>query len=266
MIDTDLSKGPHFSPVGSAKLVLQILIWGVFGVIYNIYSKEALDILPEPITLGLLQLTVGSVIVLITWSISPPLIAMHDARSSVYIAVCHLFGSIGTLLSMHFSSVGFTHIVKAGEPIATAFFSYTLGSRRYSAKTYSTLLLIVAGIGVASANEMRFSLAGLISSSLAAIFYPLRIVLSKKIFDSSTSAVTARSLFRLITVLSTALAVPLLCFDANSVGGTTSMNSILSMTSNHKLLFLIIVSGASFHIYSEVSGILLNVIAVYSLI
>lgn len=235
------------------KLAVLILIWGVFGVIYNIYSKEALQKLPLPIFLGLLQLSTGTTFVVITWIASAPAKEARNLNKVIPIAICHAVGSLGTLISMNFSSVGFTHIVKSGEPIATAVLSYCLTSKQYSIVTYSTLLLIVFGIGLASANELNFSLAGFLSSGVAAVFYPLRIVLSKKMVSNPDAALCAKSLFRVVTILSTALAVPLCVFDI-FFGETQEKISLLTvLTNDRRLLFLILSSGASFHIYTEVS-------------
>lgn len=227
-----------------------VVIWGLFGVTYNIYSKEALEIVHAPLCLGFFQLCVGSSIVLLTWAVSPPSIAVKDSYKYVPIAACHLIGSFGTIVSMNFSSVGFTHIVKAGEPIATAFFSYMLSSRMYSAFTYGTLLLIVVGISLASANELKFSYTSLISSSIAAVFYPFRIVLSKKAGEVPSMGLSGKILFRLLTVLANALAVPLLAYDIFVSDNLTNMIDML--LKDDKLIFLVLLSGASFHIYSEV--------------
>ena len=141
-------------------ICMLVVAWGIFGVLYNILSKKILQEVPMPMVIGLLQLFVCSTVVFVTWLLSPPPSVRWSNHTYGVIAGCHSIGMLATLYSIAHSSVGFTHIIKSGEPIATAAFSWALTPTRYSHATYSTLVIIVIGIALSSAKDLSFTWEG----------------------------------------------------------------------------------------------------------
>lgn len=242
---------------------LYFIVWYSFNIIYNIYTKPALAELPLPACITFCQLCIGSLFVLFIWQFKP--IGINEAMKGktskfVAIAVCHAIGSWGTQLSFHVGTVGFTNVLKSGEPLFSALFSFIFMSKVFSWKVYGSLIVIIIGISLASVDEMSFSWIGFIACNIANCFYPLRMVLSKLMMSGdeliNPSFILAEDLFRIITVIATVSIIPLCLLELLN-SNITIHDTWNKLTSSSELAQNIFLSGSAYYIYNEVFFIFL---------
>lgn len=141
-------------------------LWYLFNIGYNIYNKKALNALPIPWTMALLQLFVGIPYCFALWITGlrkAPKLSTDDVKTLIPSSLAHLGTHIGAVISLGAGAVSFTHIVKASEPVVSAALSAMMLGAFYSPVTYLTLLPIVGGVALASLKELSFTWLGFVS-------------------------------------------------------------------------------------------------------
>ncbi|VDO44118.1 unnamed protein product [Haemonchus placei] len=98
-------------------------------------------------------------------------------------------GKALAVVSAYFSlwkvPVSYAHTVKASMPLFAVLLSRVFLKERQSYQVYLSLLPIVAGVVVASATELSFSLFGMFSALLSTFTYSLLNILVKKLLKES---------------------------------------------------------------------------------
>lgn len=172
------------SPLERAALLGYILCWYAANIMFNIVNKKLLKVFPLFTTVTLFQLSMGAFVAMFLWATGIHKIQKASKKElmSIYpLAIAHLLGNIFTNLSLRQMAVSFTHTIKAAEP----FFSVVLariflpGSAFHPA-VYASLVPIVAGVTLASANEVSFNWVGFITAMCSNVSFQSRNVLSKK--------------------------------------------------------------------------------------
>uniref|UniRef100_A0A7S3EMW8 Sugar phosphate transporter domain-containing protein n=2 Tax=Rhodosorus marinus TaxID=101924 RepID=A0A7S3EMW8_9RHOD len=167
-----------------AALMLYIGCWYGANIMFNIQNKKLLKMFPLYTTVTLFQFGMGALVAIVLWATGVH--KMHKATKaelkSIYpLALSHLLGNILTNVSLRQMAVSFTHTIKAGEP----FFSVALSKifvpgTAFHPAVYASLLPIVAGVTLASANEVSFNWLGFGTAMSSNIAFQSRNVLSKK--------------------------------------------------------------------------------------
>lgn len=143
-------------------------LWYLFNIGYNIYNKKALNALPIPWTMALLQLLVGIPYCFALWMTGirkAPKLSKDDIKTLIPVSLGHLGTHIGAVISLGAGAVSFTHIVKASEPVVSAALSAVILGAVYSPITYLTLVPIVGGVALASLKELSFTWLGFVRRS-----------------------------------------------------------------------------------------------------
>ncbi|OWM65440.1 hypothetical protein CDL15_Pgr009030 [Punica granatum] len=102
-------------------------LWYIFNIYFNIYNKQVLKVFHYPTNATLVQLAVGSVLVLFMWTFNlhkRPKVSGAQLLAILPLAVVHILGNFFTNMSLGKVSVSFTHTIKAMEP----FFSVILSA------------------------------------------------------------------------------------------------------------------------------------------
>lgn len=186
-----MSSDPH----KSLKLFCYLLLWYFLTVVYNVSNKIVLNELKLPVSLCTVQLFLGIPVFLPIWILKRPKIDLVDwwQRYSK-IALCHGLGNLASIMSFGAGAVSFTHIIKACEPIFAAVLSRLFLKTDTSRAVYLSLVPIVAGVAIASANELSFTWYGFICGMASNLFYQLRIVFAKIEMDRVVDEPTPSSL------------------------------------------------------------------------
>jgi solute carrier family 35 protein E1 len=146
---TKVTKTKLISLFNSKKQLILIsfyfFLWYFFTIIHNISNKLVLNVLPLPILVSLLQLSLGILLLIpIDKYIEKfPKITL-DSLLSEYslIGLFHGLGLISTNISIEHGSVSFTHIVKASEPVFAAILSILFLNKHNVCITFYLLIFM----------------------------------------------------------------------------------------------------------------------------
>lgn len=126
-------------------------LWYVLCVVYNLFSKRALNMAPDLAwATAWVQMTGGLSYVLPLWYFNKrpkPKISGKDARRLFPVALLHSLVHIGGVVSMGAGAVSFTYIVKASEPAVSAALAALTGTFLYWS-VYLTLVPVIAGVAM----------------------------------------------------------------------------------------------------------------------
>ncbi|KAL3835208.1 hypothetical protein ACJIZ3_009944 [Penstemon smallii] len=197
----------------SDTLVLGMLfgMWYLFTVYFSIYSKQVLEVFPYPVTVTLSQFTVGTVIVILMWTLNlckRPKISGAQLAAILPLAVMHTLGNLFTNMSLGKVSVSFTHTIKAMEPFFSVILSAMFLGEIPTIWIGLALLPIVGGVSLASITEVSFNWVGFWSAMASNLTNQSRNVLSKKLMVKKEDALDNITLFSIITIMSFILMVP----------------------------------------------------------
>ncbi|CAB1110699.1 unnamed protein product [Ectocarpus sp. CCAP 1310/34] len=158
----------------TSSLRRSLRICGLFGLSYlcsmlfNINNKRALMLVPLPWTFAALNLSIGSVVALLSWSIkiAPwPRITRQDLAVLVPMGFLHAVSHLTVVLGLGAGAVSFLQTVKAAEACFTALLSYLFLGQTMPLPVYLTLLPVVAGVALTCCGQgLRFSLETEVSS------------------------------------------------------------------------------------------------------
>ena len=158
-------------------------LWYLFNIAYNIYNKQALNVLDYPWTIATIQMAAGIFYFVPLWITGlrkAPKLSMNDIKTLIPIALCHTGVHVGAVIALGAGAVSFAHIVKASEPVVTCGLNYAFLGEVLPTSVYLTLLPIIGGVAIASMKELSFTFLALASAMLSNVSSSARGVLSKK--------------------------------------------------------------------------------------
>lgn len=254
-----------FNTQKTAKLAVYFFFLYFFTVVYNVANKKVVEYLPLPATVAALQTLIGIPMFLPLWMLKPPRnFDSMDRNSLMKIALCHGLGNLATVYALQSGSVSFTHVVKSAEPLFTAFLSIVIMKSSLPLPVYISLIPIVVGVGLASVKEMSFTWFGFIAAMASNLFYQLRMVLSKVLFnggdDNPHTKLSAANTFRVITIFSFMQLVPIaLILEGNQI--PMAIKHLLTQPGELRLALLnLLISGMSFYLYNEIGFWILDLV------
>jgi solute carrier family 35, member E1 len=237
------------------KLAFHFFLWYFFTVVYNVSNKNVLNDLPLPATISLLQIILGIPVFLPIWILKRPSFESVRAILPTFfkIGFLHAMGNLATVMSLSRGSVSFTHIIKAAEPIFSAALSASIYGDYAPTRVYLTLIPIVFGVAMASAQELSFTWVGFLAGMASNLFYQLRMVLSKKEITTDEKSLTPSNFFRVLTIVSALELLPISIalegYKVRSVWEAARASGV-NMDS---LLSNLLISGFSYYCYNEVA-------------
>ncbi|SCM23384.1 triose phosphate transporter, putative [Plasmodium chabaudi chabaudi] len=199
-----------------AVLGFLFLSWYGLNVIYNVENKKVLNITNLPWTASCAQLFVGWLFILTYWGTGYkkiPKIFSYDIffKNITIQSVCHIMVHSGAIISMSSTSVSFTHVIKACEPVFTAILSIILLKQYFKFSKYVCLVIIVGGVICASAKEINFTIFAFISALISNFGSSLRAIYVKKMMLNKSSIgenLTGPNIYALITIFSALISLP----------------------------------------------------------
>ncbi|XP_059061642.1 solute carrier family 35 member E1 homolog [Achroia grisella] len=175
---------------GSRKEALVVvalcLVWYAVSSASNVVGKLVLTDFPYPMTVTMVQLL--SIVVY-----SPPAFAVCGVRREtefprryywrvlVPLAFAKFLTTVCSQISIWKVPISYAHTVKATTPLWTAALARLLFGERQPRGVQAALVLIAAGVAVASATELHFDSLGLGAALAAAALLSLQHLYSKRV-------------------------------------------------------------------------------------
>ena len=261
----DSADGGDAAALGKSKLVETLLLgslfglWYLFNIYFNIYNKQVLKVLPSPITMTTVQFGVGSVIVLLMWTLNlhkRPKISSAQLLAILPLAMVHTMGNLFTNMSLGKVAVSFTHTIKAMEPFFSVLLSAMFLGEMPTPWVVASLLPIAGGVALASMTEASFNWAGFWSAMASNVSFQSRNVLSKKFMVKKEESLDNISLFSIITIMSFFLLAPV-SFFVEGVRFTPAY--LQSAGLNVQQIYVrSLLAAICFHAYQQVSYMILQ--------
>ena len=234
-------------------------LWYLFNIGYNIYNKQALNILDYPWTVATIQMAVGIPYFCALWALGvrkAPKLSLADLKTLFPVALCHTGVHVGAVIALGAGAVSFAHIVKASEPVVTCLLNFLLLGQVLPTKVYLTLLPIIGGVGIASMKELSFTWLALAAAMLSNVSSSARGVLSKKTMSGKQIGenLDAPNLYSVLTAMSTVILIPLmLALEGTGFFGAFKDVVAAGDFTNKSLATLLALGGATYYAYNEVA-------------
>ncbi|ONK70685.1 uncharacterized protein A4U43_C04F460 [Asparagus officinalis] len=233
-------------------------LWYIFNIYCNIFNKQVLEVYPFPLTVTAFQFAVGTLFVLLMWTMNlckRPKIVSSQLIAIFPLAIVHTFGNLFTNMSLGKVAVSFTHTIKAMEPFFTVILSTLFLGEAPTAWVLFSLVPIVGGVALASLTEASFNWAGLWSAMASNLTYQSRNVLSKKIMVNKEESLDNVTLFSIITIMSFFLSLPIALFvEGVNFSPSYIRSAALSVREIYTRSFL---AALCFHAYQQVAYMIL---------
>ncbi|XP_055828921.1 phosphoenolpyruvate/phosphate translocator 1, chloroplastic [Solanum dulcamara] len=234
-------------------------LWYLFNIYFNIYNKQVLKAFHYPVTVTLAQFAVGSVLVILMWTLNlykRPKISGAQLVAILPLAMVHTLGNLFTNMSLGKVAVSFTHTIKAMEPFFSVVLSAMFLGEFPTLWVLSSLVPIVGGVGLASMTEASFNWAGFWSAMASNLTNQSRNVLSKKFMVRKEESLDNITLFSIITIMSFFLLAPY-AFFTEGVKFTPAYLEAAGMNVN-QLYTRSFIAALCFHAYQQVSYMILQ--------
>jgi solute carrier family 35 protein E1 len=239
-------------------------LWYLFNIAYNIYNKQALNVLDYPWTIATIQMAAGIFYFVPLWITGlrkAPKLSMSDIKTLIPIALCHTGVHVGAVIALGAGAVSFAHIVKASEPVVTCGLNYAFLGEVLPLPVYLTLLPIIGGVAIASMKELSFTVLALASAMLSNVSSSARGVLSKKTMSGKKIGenLDAQNLYAVLTAMSTLILVPLM-LGIEGLGMFKAFKDVVSAGdfTNKSLSLLLALGGLTYYAYNEVAFLALG--------
>jgi solute carrier family 35 protein E1 len=257
---------PNAAMWRNLRILSYFMLWYVLNIGYNIYNKQALNALPLPWTFGLIQMFAGIPYVAFMWATglrTPPKVSFDNVVTLTPSAVCHLGTHIGAVLSLGAGAVSFTHIVKASEPVVSAAMCAVFLGQIMHPVVYLSLVPVIGGVGLASLEELSFTMFAFATAMLSNVSSAGRGVLSKGLMGKSIGEnLTAPNLFGVLTIIAFVIMIPVsLFFEPPSVISAAIEEAQADGMTSYDMYKLATLSGLFYYFYNEVAFLALSEVA-----
>ncbi|XP_020224042.1 xylulose 5-phosphate/phosphate translocator, chloroplastic [Cajanus cajan] len=249
-------EGENVAPPKSKSLKLGLVfgLWYFQNIVFNIYNKKVLNIFPYPWLLASFQLFVGSIWMVVLWSLKLqpcPKISKPFIIALLGPALFHTIGHISACVSFSKVAVSFTHVIKSAEPVFSVIFSSVLGDR-YPIQVWLSILPIVLGCSLAAVTEVSFNVQGLWGALISNVGFVLRNIYSKRSLQNFKE-VDGLNLYGWITILSLLYLFPVAIFVEGSQWIPGYYKAIETIGKTSTFYIWVLLSGVFYHLYNQSS-------------
>jgi solute carrier family 35, member E1 len=250
--------------VETLKVGMYFALWYLFNIAYNIYNKQALNILDYPWTVATIQMAAGIAYFVPLWLLGirkAPKLNASEIKTLIPIALCHTGVHVGAVIALGAGAVSFAHIVKASEPVVTCALNALLLGQILPLPVYATLIPIIGGVAIASMKELSFTWLALASAMLSNVSSAARGVLSKKTMSGKQIGenLDAQNLYAVLTAISTILLIPtMLAIEGTGMFKAAGDMIAAGEATKKSLAALLALGGASYYAYNEVAFLALG--------
>jgi len=249
------------------RLGVLFFAWYFLNTAYNIGNKLVLTAFPMPWTAATWELFFGFPYVFFLWTTGlrkAPKLTWNSVKllapSGVLLAGTH----VGGVISFGLGAISFTHVLKATEPVWSAFISAVVFREFLPLPVYLSLVPIICGVGLASLKELTFSWASFIAGTGSAVTSAAKAILSKKVLDGKPLGenLTPANMFAILSILGFCAIAPVsLIIEPPKAAAAAWSAALAKGYTNFQLMRLLSVSGFLYYIYNEVAFLALAEVA-----
>jgi len=247
--------------------------WYLLSIVYSLMNKEVLTVWKFPCIFSAMQLLVGAIWISGLWLPlptfglreqrfaplrAPPRLTFAEVKKVAIVATWLALGHVLSTVAPAYGTVAFTNVVKTLEPLFTCLFSFLLLGQRFSLPVYLSLLPVIGGVAVASANEVAFSSISLVSGLASNVAFALRAISAKKIMSQPIGQnMHAQNLYGVLTLLALAMITPfaLLAEGGSIWSGTAETIRVVGL---NRFLRMLLYAGMSHYLYNECAFLALS--------
>ena len=197
-----------------SRVLLLILGYYAASTLTSCLTKMVLDDFPRPVTVSIVQQSIASIGgIARVGSVSA---ALREWRAALPVAAALLLSSVLYRVSLVYNSLSFAQAVKTLQPLFATLLSAIFLRERSSARRVLSLLLLLAGVTIATTTELSFSGLGFACTVGSCFAQALQSVLSKSLLVHNR--IGEEHLFACAAVYTTLMLLPLwLITDAASL-------------------------------------------------
>jgi len=174
------------------------------------------------------------------------------------VALWLALGHVMSTVAPAYGTVAFTNVVKTLEPLFTCFFSAIFLKQVFAMPVYLSLVPVIFGVALASANEVSFSTISLISGLLSNVCFALRAISAKRLMSRPVGEnMNAQNLYGVLTIVALVAILPLalLAEGRTIVAGTLATIEAIGLP---KFLRMLLLAGVSHYTYNECAFLALS--------
>jgi solute carrier family 35, member E1 len=249
-----------FSPCLVFQVVL-VVLWYAGNTFYNIYNKNALNMLNAHWFVASAQLAVGIVISLLTWISGfrkKPNLTAEDMASCVPIGLFASLAHCGTVLASAVGAVSFAQIVKACEPVFAAAVGVMVPPMDVKPfLAYCMLIPIVGGVGLACIKEgkgidinVQAFLYASLANAAASLKGKMGSSATKALKSDPSKNMDAANVYGVMNIISFFFTVPFVVMTELASLAKT-WEEAAAVHGSTEIAKNIIVSGLFFYFYNE---------------
>lgn len=259
--------------------LVHVSTWYGATLLYNIYNKQALNIVKLPNTIAAMQMCIGIPGILYNWVFNPGFrprltskqqviqgkVPINTFKNSPSASILKqgAFNALSHGLSVYALSQGspaMVHTIKSLEPLFTSTISYFSLGTKLPIGSYLSLIPIVAGVGLASYGGADISKKAIYATLAANLFSSLKNIEAKKFYanDISGQNLTPSNVHTLVSLSSLLFLVPLSLSEYSSMDPLFRMASKYNKTELFNFLKYVTLSGIAYNVYNRVSFLTLT--------
>ncbi|ORM41252.1 Glucose-6-phosphate/phosphate translocator [Babesia sp. Xinjiang] len=258
-----VEESSKFFNMQNIKLWCAIAIWYGLNVTHIMISKSLLSDLPLPWSVCAFEFLVGWLFAGLFWGTGfrkMPRFPSMCAFVKIFLplGIATVFLHCGTIISMALGTVSFTTVIKSAEPVATAALSILLLKDYLNVYVYLSLIPIVAGVALASANELHFNTWSFLCALLSNVFEASRAIFTKKLdFDDEEigTNLSPTNVYMLFTLVASVICLPIALIIEAPTWAEAWETATKSMTGNEKtyIILKILACGVFYYTYNDFS-------------
>mmetsp|Transcript_10866 Transcript_10866/g.25917 ORF Transcript_10866/g.25917 Transcript_10866/m.25917 type:complete len:332 (-) Transcript_10866:241-1236(-) len=247
------------SPV---KLAALVVLWYAGNTMYNIYNKQALNMMGNADWfVASAQLAVGVLISSVMWLTGirkTPNLTAEDIASCIPIGLFACLAHCGTVLASAVGAVSFAQIVKACEPVFAALVGVLVPPMDIKPPlAYAMLIPIVGGVGLACVKEgkgveinVQAFLYASLANAAAALKGKLGSSTTKSLKSDASKNMDAANVYGVMNIISFTFTIPMVVVTelptlAKTWEIAAEQHGAMEITKS------IVISGLFFYFYNE---------------
>ena len=240
-----------------------VALWYFGNTLYNVYNKQAANMIHAHWFLAAAQLVVGIIMSLVMWGTGfrkTPNLSSADIASCIPIGLFASLAHSGSVLASAVGAVSFAQIVKACEPVFAAVIGLLVPPMDVKpVLAYMMLIPIVGGVGLACIKEGKgvdinmeaFAFASM-ANAAAALKGKLGSSVTKALKSDSSKNMDAANVYAVMNIISFICTIPFVIVTELSTL-PTEWNSAVAKHGFMTLVQPILLSGFFFYFYNEVA-------------
>jgi len=244
--------------------------WYLMSIVYSVLNKQVLQVWKFPFTFSAVQLLVGALWICTLWlrvpgtgaSLrEPPSVSGDVVKQLMPVATFLALGHALSTVAPAYGTVAFTNVVKTLEPLFTCALSAVFLGQIFSPLVYLSLVPVIAGVILASTNEVSFSAISLYSGLASNLMFACRALTAKRVMGSPLGrSLSPNNMYGLLTLLSLALLLPVgLAIEGGQLAAGTAA-TVAELGGVWPFVKLLLMTGVSHYVYNECAFVALSAV------